>query len=523
MVARFLGIHLEMLTASKATCQEVGRQVLPLVQHSGVYRPSKVALTDTLPPQDCPPPAYAHQGSPRGKLSSRSRHCILCVPYLLAFVGLLPRPLTAEGARDSLVSLPPTHALSLPATSNVVVLPPLGPDDLEQLEASQARVTWSGITRSLPRIIIAQHFENPQWGWTDTSSGPVWRLQMTSRYARGTRLHFTNLDLGSGRLWISSDARSAAGPYSGRGPHGDGKLWSPIIEGERLLIEYDPGSTAGAPDRARLPFTLSAIGHLWNLPTSIQNYNVQPDIESTDLTIHGPETMNIATKTVRVAKYWMKAEGLSKRDRKISLGIPIGFNFPTSKNPTIHLGNRSFRFNITDNIRSIELAINSKAPDALARVFLRLGSDNEVSAGRVVSDIQLDTPTEDGILTLSRNSNPPLQSGTYFLSLGTDAKKGNVEGSIMITPRATISHCFQDAACRTQSNPQIDHSASAVARIDFVDDQTRLHGVCTGALINDRDPNTDIPYFLTAAHCIGSDSEARSIQLHWFYQTLMNG
>jgi hypothetical protein len=42
---------------------------------------------------------------------------------------------------------------------------------------------------------------------------------------------------------------------------------------------------------------------------------------------------------------------------------------------------------------------------------------------------------------------------------------------------------------------------------------------CTGALIVDTDPATNIPYFATANHCVDGQSEASSIEVYWFYQT----
>jgi hypothetical protein len=41
---------------------------------------------------------------------------------------------------------------------------------------------------------------------------------------------------------------------------------------------------------------------------------------------------------------------------------------------------------------------------------------------------------------------------------------------------------------------------------------------CTGALLVDDDPNTAIPYFLTADHCVSTQSKASSVEVYWFYQ-----
>ncbi|HOD49642.1 MAG TPA: trypsin-like peptidase domain-containing protein [Candidatus Hydrogenedentes bacterium] len=41
---------------------------------------------------------------------------------------------------------------------------------------------------------------------------------------------------------------------------------------------------------------------------------------------------------------------------------------------------------------------------------------------------------------------------------------------------------------------------------------------CTGSLIADSVPDTQIPYFLTAEHCIGSSYEANSVEVYWLWQ-----
>ena len=69
-------------------------------------------------------------------------------------------------------------------------------------------------------------------------------------------------------------------------------------------------------------------------------------------------------------------------------------------------------------------------------------------------------------------------------------------------------------ACTDRSRWQ--HVADAVASIGF----ERLDGSyqCSGTLLNDADENSFIPYFLTANHCISTQSEADSLEAYWFYQ-----
>jgi hypothetical protein len=61
------------------------------------------------------------------------------------------------------------------------------------------------------------------------------------------------------------------------------------------------------------------------------------------------------------------------------------------------------------------------------------------------------------------------------------------------------------------------NESNAVARILFQDGGSSY--VCTGTLVNDLDTTTQIPYFLTANHCIDTQASASSMQSRWFYRS----
>jgi hypothetical protein len=78
--------------------------------------------------------------------------------------------------------------------------------------------------------------------------------------------------------------------------------------------------------------------------------------------------------------------------------------------------------------------------------------------------------------------------------------------------KATAS-CEIDAMCH-QDTWGVE--SSAVARIIFTDAGTSY--VCTGTLLADRDSATFIPYFLTANHCVSSQTIASTVQAYWFWR-----
>jgi lysyl endopeptidase len=79
------------------------------------------------------------------------------------------------------------------------------------------------------------------------------------------------------------------------------------------------------------------------------------------------------------------------------------------------------------------------------------------------------------------------------------------------------SLCVVDAACATP-NAAVDVARNAVAHILFLSGPGgRLLYICSGGLVADSDPATDVPYFITANHCIGSRAEASSMETYFFY------
>lgn len=82
------------------------------------------------------------------------------------------------------------------------------------------------------------------------------------------------------------------------------------------------------------------------------------------------------------------------------------------------------------------------------------------------------------------------------------------------------SSCETDVVC-TQPDTSVRAVASSVARMLFTkSDGTYL---CSGTLLADMDPGTQIPYFLTANHCISDQAVARTLNTYWFYESAVCG
>ena len=82
-----------------------------------------------------------------------------------------------------------------------------------------------------------------------------------------------------------------------------------------------------------------------------------------------------------------------------------------------------------------------------------------------------------------------------------------------MTAKAAAS-CNRDAMCEAST---WSTQMNAVARIAFSSGGSTF--VCSGTLMADTDTTTSIPYFLTANHCIDSQSAASSLVTYWFYRS----
>jgi lysyl endopeptidase len=74
-------------------------------------------------------------------------------------------------------------------------------------------------------------------------------------------------------------------------------------------------------------------------------------------------------------------------------------------------------------------------------------------------------------------------------------------------------NCHNDATCF----PCWSLEARAVSRITFIEGGSGY--LCSGCLLNDFDPRTWEDYFLTANHCVGTQTVANTVEWFWLYQT----
>ena len=78
--------------------------------------------------------------------------------------------------------------------------------------------------------------------------------------------------------------------------------------------------------------------------------------------------------------------------------------------------------------------------------------------------------------------------------------------------------CNIDTVCRLDElGPHFADARAAVARMVFIMDGGSYY--CTGTLLNDTDPSSQVPWFHTAHHCISTAEMAATLNTYWNYES----
>jgi len=166
--------------------------------------------------------------------------------------GRLYIPAAKAPVRLSRADLPSARAL-LPEPPQVV-LPAL--DDQALRVANRRGQIPLGASRELAPGTVGGRWEPLPGGRR------LWRITLHSPGAAALRVRFRQFHVASGRVWVYSERGEVEGPYGGGGPFGDGEFWSGTVSGDRITVEYEPGS-----EDAPL-FDLTELAHLWDWPAA---------------------------------------------------------------------------------------------------------------------------------------------------------------------------------------------------------------------------------------------------------------
>ena len=193
-------------------------------------------------------------------------------------------------------------------------------------------------------------------------------------------------------------------------------------------------------------------------------------------------------------------------------GQPTDFRLGPVDASTLFNGEYSFRLEVSENASRVIFTLESVDPDVDVDLYVRFGENNTVQNRRVVADYSSRSVTGNERIGITHRSDPPLRAGTYFVSVGLFDTGVVAEGTITAEVETDTEDCHLDVTCY----PEWSSSATGVAQILF--ETSEGSSICSGTLLNNRQQDL-APYFLTAAHCVDTEEEARSVIAFWHYQT----
>ena len=193
-------------------------------------------------------------------------------------------------------------------------------------------------------------------------------------------------------------------------------------------------------------------------------------------------------------------------------GQPADFRLGPVDSPTLFSADHSFRFEAPETASRIVFTLESVDPNVDVDLFVRFAENNTVQDGKPVSDHFSRGLTGNERIGITRRSDPPLRAGTYFVSILVFDEGIVADGTLTATVETDAEDCHLDVTCY----PEWSSSATGVALI--VIETNGSSAACSGTLLNNRRQDLT-PYFLTAAHCVATEEEARSVTAIWSYQT----
>ena len=193
-------------------------------------------------------------------------------------------------------------------------------------------------------------------------------------------------------------------------------------------------------------------------------------------------------------------------------GQPNDFRLGPVDTQTLFAEGHSFQLEVSENASRVIFTLESVDPDVDVDLHVRFGEDNEVQDGRVVADYSSEGITGNERIGITRRSDPPLRAGTYFVSVFVFDTGVVAEGTLTAEVETDTTDCHLDVTCY----PEWSSSATGVALIVIETSEGSVS--CSGTLLNNSRQDL-APYFLTAAHCVATEEEARSVIALWRYQT----
>lgn len=127
------------------------------------------------------------------------------------------------------------------------------PIDAEELRAREREIGKDADHPGPDRFAVAERIAftlRSSGTWRALPDGRLWRLRIRSPGAVSNNLAFTRLDLPQGaKLWLyDPEGKQVDGAYTAEDVNREGGLWTPVINGEEIVIELFVPSESATPE-----------------------------------------------------------------------------------------------------------------------------------------------------------------------------------------------------------------------------------------------------------------------------------
>lgn len=183
-----------------------------------------------------PQPASGARSRVAPLLLALAAAALLSAPTVFAQTGAPPQSVTA--------SLPGLETVDL------AVMEPVDEARYLREDAERAAQGIAGPYRFAAPLAVSMTLDNAGT-WHEIEGGRVWRLQVVSTGARTLNFGFSRFHLPEGATlhFLPAGGTGWTGPFIGADATPDGEFWSPVIEGDAVVIElFVPRNVAEEPE-----------------------------------------------------------------------------------------------------------------------------------------------------------------------------------------------------------------------------------------------------------------------------------
>lgn len=116
--------------------------------------------------------------------------------------------------------------------------------------------------------------------------------------------------------------------------------------------------------------------------------------------------------------------------QQLTPGRPSNFRLTPVTSPTLFSGDFGFRLVVPDGATRVDFLLRTTTPNVDVDLYVRREADVDVANGSLLADFTSEGDGGSETITITPNSNPPLQPGTYYVGFGLFTRNTEAIGTI---------------------------------------------------------------------------------------------